>query len=411
MKKTLVVAGREYRAAVRSKAFIITLVLMPVFMVGSLAIQVLFKKMDDRKERKIAVIDRSPGGVVGTALKLSADAYNASPLVVDPKTKEQQSPKFVVEILTPDADLPKQRFDLSQRVENDGLDAVMEIGPHVLDAPDGRSADDDDIDDDHAVRFQAKNLVQNRFRIWAEQTVNAAVIAQRLARAGVDLSKFAAASGTVPFKTKALTVLNKQTGTYEDKRQEQQIANFFLPVVLIGLMFTAIMVGATPAMQGIVEEKSQRIAEVLLGSLSPFELMAGKLIGVIGVSLTLAGVYLVGGLFVADRFGVASILSPALILYFLFNLVLALLIFGSLFVAVGAAAGDIKDTQTLLMPIMIVACLPFFALGPIMEDPNGKIATWCTFFPFASPMLLTRARRCRRACRRGRSRCRSRWCW
>ena len=75
-------------------------------------------------------------------------------------------------------------------------------------------------------------------------------------------------------------------------------------------MFMVIMVGATPAMQGIVEEKGQRIAEVLLGSVTPFQLMAGKLLGVVGVSLTMAAVYLGGGYVVAARYGVADMLSP-----------------------------------------------------------------------------------------------------
>ena len=153
-------------------------------------------------------------------------------------------------------------------------------------------------------------------------------------------------------------------------------------------MFMVIMVGATPAMQGVVEEKGQRIAEVLLGSVSPFELMAGKLLGLVGVSLTMAAVYLGGGYVVAQRYGVADMLSPALMAWFVVFLVLALLIYGSLFIAVGAAAGDVKDTQTLLMPVMLVACLPFFALGPIMQDPNGPIAVACSWFPFATPFLL-----------------------
>ncbi len=81
-------------------------------------------------------------------------------------------------------------------------------------------------------------------------------------------------------------------------------------------------------------------------------------------------------------------LSTSLLIWFLIFQVMALLIFGSLFIAVGAAAGDVKDTQTLLMPIMLIACMPFFALGPIMQDPNGKVAVICSFFPFATPMLL-----------------------
>jgi ABC-2 type transport system permease protein len=116
--------------------------------------------------------------------------------------------------------------------------------------------------------------------------------------------------------------------------------------------------------------------------------MAGKLIGLVGVSLTMAVVYLVGGYVVASRYGVADLLPPVLLAWFVVFLVLALLIYGSLFIAVGAAAGDVKDTQTLLLPVMLVACLPFFALGPIMQDPNGTIAVACSWFPFATPFLL-----------------------
>jgi ABC-2 type transport system permease protein len=141
-------------------------------------------------------------------------------------------------------------------------------------------------------------------------------------------------------------------------------------------------------MQGIVEEKGQRIAEVLLGSVTPFQLMAGKLLGIVAVSLTMAGVYLAGGLYLAHRYELTDALSPGLVAWFVVFLILALLTYGSLFIAIGAAAADIKDTQTLLMPVMIIAFLPFFALGPILMDPNGKIAVACSFFPFATPMLL-----------------------
>lgn len=116
--------------------------------------------------------------------------------------------------------------------------------------------------------------------------------------------------------------------------------------------------------------------------------MAGKLIGVIGVSLTMAFVYLGGGLILAWHFGFGEMLTPGILAMFVVMEVLALMIFGSIFIAIGAAATDIKDTQTLLMPVMILATIPFFALGPIMQDPNGPVARAVSFFPTATPMLL-----------------------
>ncbi|MCS7046940.1 MAG: ABC transporter permease, partial [Gemmataceae bacterium] len=191
-----------------------------------------------------------------------------------------------------------------------------------------------------------------------------------------------------PIRMKSLTRYDPASGGYTDAADELRVVNLLLPAALIGLMFMVIMIGATPAMHGIIEEKSQRIAEVLLGSVTPFQLMAGKVLGVIGVSLTMALVYLGGGYVVLVYYGFAELVPLSMLLWFVPMLLLALLIFGSLFIAVGAAATDVKDTQTLLMPIMLFACLPFFAMGPIMQDPNGPIARVCSFFPFATPMLL-----------------------
>ncbi len=395
MRKIWVIACREYRAAVRSKAFIITMVLMPVLMGASIGIQLIFKKLEDTKEKKYVVIDRT-GGQLALVLQAASDQRNQI-IAGNPEAAKSVGPKFAIEVVPPSDENPdaigRQRFELSQRIEKEEIDGVLEIGPEVFQSAFMLGTDPESIDDRQAVRFQAKNIAQSGFRRWAELVINEAVQANRMApllKKGVEgvVEVKLIQAQRVALKGKALTKLDPQTGKYEDGSSGAQIANFFLPAVLIGLMFMVIMVGATPAMQGIVEEKSQRIAEVLLGSVSPFQLMAGKLAGVIGVSLTMAIVYFTGGYIIADRYGVAGMLSPGLMAWFAVNLVLALLIFGSLFIAVGAAAGDIKDTQTLLMPIMIIACLPFFALGPIMQDPNGKIAVVCSFFPFATPMLL-----------------------
>ena len=389
MRKVLVIAAREYRAAVRSKAFVVTLVLMPVLMGASVLVQVVFKRLEDTSEKAYAVVDRSPGGQIAKALAADAELYNAH-LTTDPKTGARIHPTIKLEVIQaagpdPDAVL-RQRAELSKRVEAGELEAVLEIGPDVYALRADPSPET--APDAEAVRWQAKKPGEDFVARYLDRRVNDAVQRQRLAAAGIDPARVQALQQPVPFKPKGLTRPNKQTGRLEDAGDEQRLTSFFLPAVLIGLMFMVIMIGATPAMQGIVEEKGQRIAEVLLGSVSPFQLMAGKLFGVVGVSSTMAAVYLGGGAVVAARYGLTDALTPGLVVCFVVFLLLALLIYGSLFIAIGAAAGDIKDTQTLLMPIMLIACLPFFALGPILMDPNGKVAVACSFFPFASPMVL-----------------------
>lgn len=389
MRKTLIIAGREYRAAVRTKAFLVTLVLMPVMMLGSIGLQLVFKRLEDTKEKKIAVVDRSPGGTIAAALKADEAVYNQFQ-TVDPKTGNRTAPSVALEIVSPSAPdgdaVLRQRLALSQRVERDELDAVVEIGPDVF----ARRTDPnpDAAADGQAIRWQTKKLGEGTVGRWLDRRANDAVQRERFAGQGYDPDKVRELQQPVPVRPKGLTRENKATGAIEDAADEKRLANFFLPAILIGLMFMVIVVGATPAMQGIVEEKGQRIAEVLLGSVTPFELMSGKLLGLVGVSLTMAAVYFGGGYVVAARYGLTELLTPGLVMWFGVFLVLALLLYGSLFIAVGAAAGDIKDTQTLLTPLMLVAALPFFALGPIMSDPSGPVAVAGSFFPFGAPMIL-----------------------
>lgn len=389
MRKIWIIAVRDYRAAVRSKSFIVTLVLMPVLMAGSIGIQMLFKKLDDTKAKRFAVIDRT-GGKLAADLEKAVQIHNDRD-VIDLVTGQQIAPRFELELVPPSANDPeaidRQRFELSNRVERGDLDGTLEIGPKVLDLRPGPPLGMEQADDQYGIRFQAKKPTLIDFQRWAETEVNRAIRQMHFAEIKLTPQQIALIQQHVPGKFRALTRQNAE-GKFEEAGRAAQTANFLLPAVLIGLMFMVIMVGATPAMQGVVEEKGQRIAEVLLGSVSPTQLMAGKVLGVIGVSMTMAVVYFVGGFIVADRYGLAGAVTPELIVWFVIFLTLELLMFGSLFIAVGAAAADVKDTQTLLMPIMLIACLPLFAMGPIMQDPNGKIAVVCSFIPFATPMLL-----------------------
>src|SRR5207253_59811 len=155
-------------------------------------------------------------------------------------------------------------------------------------------------------------------------------------------------------------------GNVTEASEANRITAFLVPFVLMMLMFMTVMMTATPLMQGVVEEKMQRIAEVLLGSVPPFELMMGKLIGMTAVSLTIAAVYLGGGYWAAHYFGFADAVSYELLAMFFFFQILAGLMFGSLFIAVGAACTDIKETQNLLLPVMLVVVLPMMLVGNVI---------------------------------------------
>lgn len=392
MNKIRAIAMREYLASVRTKAFLITILLMPILMGGSLGVQLLFKQLDDAKEKKYALIDRTPGQKLAKYLSVAVVAMQMA-REKEPELGSVLGPRVTFVDITPSEPTPEamaqQRYEISQQIEKGELEALVEIGPKVVENQlDDPFPNPDRVSDEAAVRIQAKGAGALQFRRVLEVLLNQGVQQERFEQKGLSLQEIAAVQQRVPVKVKSLTQRDTTTGQLSDAADETRLVNLILPGILIALMFMVTMVGATPAMHTIIEEKSLRIAEVLLGSVTPFQLMAGKLLGVIGVALTMAIVYLSGGYAVASYYGFLNLLPLDLLLWFFPMMVLALLIYGSLFLAVGAAASDIKDTQTLLMPIMMLACIPFFALGPIIQDPNGPIARICSFFPFATPMLL-----------------------
>jgi ABC-type Na+ efflux pump permease subunit len=174
----------------------------------------------------------------------------------------------------------------------------------------------------------------------------------------------------------------------DDEGASKTVAGMVFGVGCILIMFMIIMAVATPMMQGVLEEKMQRISEVLLGSLSPFELMAGKLLGGGGVALTLSAIYLGGALWAVHYYGFGDQIPPGLIAWFLFYQTLALLMYGSMFIAVGAACTDMKEPQTLMLPVLMPAMIPLFMLGVVLKEPDGILSRAVSFFPPSTPMLM-----------------------
>jgi ABC-type Na+ efflux pump permease subunit len=387
MRKLAVIAAREYKAAVRTKAFVISLVLVPVLWAVSIGIQVLVHKAEDRSTKKYAVVDRTADRHVAAALE-SALKFHNDVLIYDWETHEQTGPKFeliMIEPSPPDQDaILRQRYDLSQRCQRGEFEGFLDIGPNVYELSDKQRDDDS-----RQLRYQSAKPGRGGFGGWAKEAANAGIQQHRFAEHSVSQDLVKKLQQPVHLKTKGLTGRDAATGELRDATEESQIGNFALPAILIVLMYFMILVGATPAMHGVIEEKQQRISEVLLGSVPPFELMLGKLLGVVAVALTVGGVYAIVGYALAHKYGLTETLTPGLLAWFFLFLVLAVLTYASLFIAVGAAASDIKETQSLLMPVMLLAAMPMLLLGAVIQNPNGTIAVAGSFFPFTAPMFMT----------------------
>jgi ABC-2 type transport system permease protein len=397
MHKIFAVARREYNAAVRTKAFLVSLFLMPLLMGGSVLMQVLLKDQVDIQEKHFAVVDRTQDEQLARTLQTAVRRRNDQE-ISDPATGKQTKPIFTLDQVpaSPNARdaVEQQRFELSERVRRDEIFGFLEIGPRVFEHDSG-AADlsqaapaVDGGSDQTVIRYQSNSPTYDEFQKWARPILEREIQEVRFQRAGLSSSMVRSVLQPVPLLTKGLSEKEASTGAVQEAKDENPMVSLLAPGALMVLMFMLIFVGGTPAMQGVVEEKMQRIAEMVLGSVRPFELMLGKLLGLMGVSLTLAVLYLGGAYGLALHYGVADLVSPGVIAWFIAYLVVGVVMYGALFIAVGAACSDLRDTQTMLWPVMLLAMLPLFVWINVAREPTSTFSTAASLIPTATPMLM-----------------------
>jgi ABC-2 type transport system permease protein len=395
MRKMLVIAIREYYAAVRTKTFIVSLVIIPVMMVGSLVVQLLLSEVAlDTADKHFVLLKHRGTDAIVADLQQEIKSHNEKDVLGS--SGQQIKPRFIIDQVQQAAGnadaLGQQRFQLSEQVRRGDLVGFMEIIPNG-DLPAYLKDKDKDKDKDQSkvpvlIRYQTNQPTYKEFSIFVKDTLAKKVRNQLREENKLSKEVVQSLSRPVALDSKGLSHKDPVTGKIEDSSKELQYGPVIVPVVFMMLLFLVVMMTATPFMQSVVEEKMQRIAEVLLGSVPPFELMLGKLIGMVAVSLTIAAVYLGGAYWAAWHFGISSLIPPGLLVWFVVLQSLASLMYGSLFIAIGAACTDMKETQNLLLPVMLVVCLPFFFFGPVMQQPNSALARGLSLFPFATPMLL-----------------------
>jgi ABC-2 type transport system permease protein len=396
MRKILVIAIRDYNAAVRTKGFIVGLVLFPVLMLGGFGAQWLLQDRGDTSPKHYVVIDRTAGEGVLPTLEDAARLRNETQL--RDASGRQVRPEYVLERVAP-PEGPEAakllRLEQSDRVRRGELAGIIEIGPDVdeLAPPEADLGEfrgpgpELTFEDRISVRFQAHSHTSHEFNAWLRHSVNDAVQVRRFG------DKQAAAKAReqmrqVPVLARGLSARDPRTDEIDDGAETNRVASFLAPVLLVMLMFMMIFVGASPLMQSVLEEKTQRIAEVLLGSVRPFPLMLGKLLGTVGVATTLGIVYLGGAYFAARRFGITEHLPVSLIAWFLLYQTLGVLMYGSLFIAVGSACTTAQEAGQMLLPVTVAAMMPLFVMTHVITEPDGPLALGASMLPTATPMLM-----------------------
>ncbi len=409
MNKILVIAIREFRAAVLNKAFLLSLILMPVMILISSNASRVAQGWKNTKTRTIAIMDRTPGnGVDAVAtLNLLRDKEMARAREQSSKNGENLPAlemattlaQMNFEQVTAPADAVdalKRRYELGRRVATGELAAFFDIGPEALEAQPAQTDmaavtyyTDRALDKDVMLGVGVKLITLVQLQRAAAQ--NPLMLMRKERRYSPEevgtLLEAAGKSAGKGLVQRDLPTLDDQGQVLEGKEVQSGLRPL-VPIFATIILFMVVLIGASPQLQGVIEEKMNRIGEVLLGSAAPFQILSGKLLGMTATGLVLSLVYLGGGLMAARHWNLAGDLRWDLPVWFVVFQILALLLYGSLFVAVGSACSDMKQAQTMLMPVSLSFSLPLMFLMPVMEDPTGSLARAASFFPLATPTLM-----------------------
>ncbi len=379
MRKILAIAKAEYLVAVRSKAFLIGVIMTPVFMLGGIASQALLGKRVDKTDRRCAIVDRS--GILFPLIG-QANAWRTQNEIYE-TTEEgetrQVRPKFIFEAYSESSDSPQTHADLSRRVEAGELIGYAIIDREIL-APNDTAAPSG-----HSLAYHTKTPSDLALANWLEYVVNREVQRMRFEHAGLDQKLVQTLSQSVKLTSLGLV---RPGGAGEDAPRNNKLRTFAIPIASMFLLFMMIMMTAPALLNQVLEEKIQKISEVLISSVSPFQLFFGKLVGTVLVAITLSGVYLTAIYAVTRYLGIAHMIDPVIYPWFFFFLILALFMYGSIFSAIGASCNEIKDAQSLMTPAMVIIMIPFFTFSVVLQSPNSAFAAGLSLFPPATPIIM-----------------------
>lgn len=379
MNKVIRVAWTEYVTAVRSKAFIIGIIMLPVLMFGGVIVMQLTKDKVDIKDRRIAVVDRS--GKLFAPILQRANGRNRNGIFSnDPKKERTQiRPAYVpTAFIKPSDDTRGVDLILSEKVRKKEFFAFVVIGKDVFDAGRGK---------DTEIAYYTQTPTFTDLPNWIERVINDEVRNHRFAQANVDQALVQRLSRHTQVKRLGLAKTST-SGEVIKAKEENKLLTFAVPAASMFLLFMLVMTSAPTLLNTVLEEKMQKISEVLISAVSPFQLMLGKLIGTVMVSLTLSLLYLGATIFFLARAEMLGLIPVSLFFWFLFFQLMALMIFGSIFSAIGAACSELKDAQNMMFPAMMVVMIPMFTWMPVLESPSSDFSRWVSLFPPATPMLM-----------------------
>ena len=162
----------------------------------------------------------------------------------------------------------------------------------------------------------------------------------------------------------------------------------FIPMIFVYALVIAFSAQAQTLLTSTIEEKSNRLVEVLLSSISPFELMAGKIMGLVGATFTLMAIWSAGGAYMVHHQGWQHVVPTPMFVWFLVWMVITIAFYSTFIAAVGSAVTELKEAQNLMVPIWLFIMVPILLMFFVGRNPDAWWVQVLTFVPFFTPFLM-----------------------
>jgi len=220
----------------------------------------------------------------------------------------------------------------------------------------------------------------NTFQI-VRNLLNNAAINRRCVRRGVSPQVIQEIRKRIPVEKMAVTA-------QAAKKQGAFPVRMMVPFFFMFLMFAGTVGSNQHLLTSVIEEKNSRVVEVILSSISPFQLMAGKILGLSAISLATVCIWGLAAYGAAAYHGMADVVNTANVGYFLVYFILGFLLFSSIFAAIGSACNTLKEAQSFMMPVMLLLVMPMMAWMYFSQHPDALWSVVLSFDPPVTPMVM-----------------------
>lgn len=355
-----IIIAREYLERVKRKSFIISTILMPLFMVALMAIPVLVAIFASPEEKRIAVVDES--GVIAQTLQNDDEL------------------KFVA-----------TRQTLDELKSDDRYDAILVIGQDIVDDPSQATLYSHEA---------SSMLIENAISSQIKETVESI----RLKQYNIDNLGEILAAINADVKLQTFRLDN------EEASETSSMLSYFIGIVMSFMLYMFILLYGQMVMTSIIEEKNNRVLEIVVSSVKPTYLMLGKILGIGMVAVTQILIWAViilsftawvmpslaasvansGEMEVIAAVGRLGDMSyvTELLIYLLLFLIGGYLFYSSIYAAIGSAVDNIQDASQLQTVAVLPIIIAMVISPTVVNDPMSTFATWVSIIPFTSPMVM-----------------------